>query len=87
MGVSTEELAQIEALLTGEAAPNLGQLRKAFPHLTWTKCDACDAIEEPYSSYGWCDVHLLNGKDHCVAVTNEPSEATGLILAYRKSAS
>lgn len=87
MGVSTEELAQIGAILTDGGAPDLAELRKKFPHLSFTKCDASDVIETPYSSYAACDLHLLNGKDHCVQVTSEPAEATGIILAYRRIAS
>jgi hypothetical protein len=83
MGVSADELAQIEKILSSEASPDVVQLRKTFPHLIWTKCDASDVIEEPYRSYERCDLHLLNGKDHCVAVTRQPAEATGLILAFR----
>jgi hypothetical protein len=87
MGTNTEELAQIGAILATAGAPDITALRKQFPHLSFSKCDASDVIEAPFSSYPGCDLHLLNGKDHCVQITNEPAEATGIILAFRRAAS
>lgn len=87
MGMNTEELAQIDAILAGAGAPDIAALRKQFPHLSFSKCDASDVIEAPFSSYPGCDLHLLNGKDHCVQITSEPAEATGIILALRRVAS
>jgi hypothetical protein len=87
MAVSAEELAEIDRLLSNEAPVALSDLRSKFPHLSWTKCDASDVVEEPFRSYRFCDVHLLDAADHCVQVTSEPSRATGLILAYRRVAS
>jgi hypothetical protein len=83
MGVTTEELVQIETLLSASGPLDFVELRKKFPHLTWTKCDASDVIEEPFRSFKGYDVHLLNAKDHCVQVTTEPGEATGFAIAYK----
>lgn len=83
MGVSTEELGQIETLLSASDPLDFLALRRKFPHLTWTKCDASDVIEEPFRSYRGYDLHLLNAKDHCVQVTTEPGEATGFAIAYK----
>jgi hypothetical protein len=87
MAVSAEELAEIDRILSHEAPVALSDLRSKFPHLSWTKCDASDVVEEPFRSYRHCDVHLLDAADHCVQVTSELSRATGLILAYRRLAS
>jgi hypothetical protein len=86
MAVSVEELTEIDKILSeAERAPlALSELRSKFPHLSWTKCDASDVIETPYRSYAHCDVHLLEQGDHCVHVTSEPEEATGVVLAYRR---
>lgn len=85
MAVSAEELTEIDRLLsTGDAEPSpLSELKRKFPHLSWTKCDASDVIETPFRSYPQYDVHLLDGADHCVQVTAEPTRATGVILARR----
>lgn len=89
MAVSTEELTEIARILSSEeAAPSaLLELRRKFPHLSWTKCDASDVIEAPYRSYAHYDLHLLDAADHCVQVTTEPARATGLVLACRRVAS
>jgi hypothetical protein len=87
MAVSAEELAEIDRLLSNEATVALSDLRSRFPHLSWTRCDASDVIEPPFRSYRQCDVHLLDGKDHCVQVTAQPECATGIILAYHRVAS
>ncbi len=85
MAVSVEELTEIDKILSdAEKAPlAVSELRRKFPHLSWTKCDASDVIETPYRTYPHCDVHLLDGGDHCVHVTAEPEQATGVVLAYR----
>ena len=83
MGVTTEELATIELLLSASEPLDFLELRKKFPHLKWTKCDASDVIEDPFRSYPAYDVHLLNVEDHCVHVVTEPAEATGFAIAYK----
>jgi len=87
MAVSNEELAEIEKILSSDPSVVLAEMRARFPHLSWTRCDASDVIEEPYRSYDRYDMHLLDGEDHCVQVTSEPSRATGVIIAYREAAS
>jgi len=86
MAVSEEELTEIDRILTSGASTAMLELRSKFPHLTWTRCDASDVIETPYKTYPNCDVHLLDGGDHCVQITTEPSRATGVVLAFRKVA-
>lgn len=86
MAISDAELAEIEKMLSAEGSPVLSELRAKFSHLSWTRCDASDVIESPYRSYAHCEMHLLDGADHCVTVTNDPSHATGVIVAYRRAA-
>jgi len=85
MAISDVELTEIERLLGGERAPELSELRAAFSHLSWTRCDVSDVIETPFRSFANCDLHLLDGGDHCVTVTDDPARATGVIVAYRGS--
>ncbi|MBI5011980.1 MAG: hypothetical protein HZC06_04100, partial [Methylocystis sp.] len=47
------------------------------------RCDVSDVIETPFRSFTTCDVHLLDGADHCVTVTDDPARATGVIVAFR----
>lgn len=83
MAISEAELMEIEKLLGAGEAPALSELRAKFSHLSWTRCDASDVIESPFRSFTHCDVHLLDGADHCVTVTNDPARATGVIVAVR----
>lgn len=85
MAISNVELTEIERLLGAEGTPALPQLRARFSHLSWTRCDSSDVIEEPFRSFADCDVHLLDGADHCVTVTDDPARATGVIVAFRRA--
>lgn len=83
MAISEAELMEIERLLDAGGTPALAELRAKFSHLSWTRCDASDVIESPFRSLSRCDVHLLDGADHCVTVTDDPARATGVIVAFR----
>ncbi len=85
MAISDVELTEIETLLGAGGATALSELRAKFSHLSWTRCDASDVIEEPFRSFADCDVHLLDGADHCVTVTADPARATGVIVAFRRA--
>ncbi|RTL79373.1 MAG: hypothetical protein EKK29_21570 [Hyphomicrobiales bacterium] len=85
MAISDVELTEIETLLGSEKTPVLSELRAKFSHLSWTCCDESDVIETPFRSFMHCDLHLLDGADHCVTVTDDPARATGVIVAYRRA--
>lgn len=85
MALAENELNEIEQVLN---APDAGStafaaLRQRFPKLTLTRCDASDVTEEPFRSYPAFDLHLLDASEHCAGVTDDPAQATGLILAKR----
>jgi hypothetical protein len=84
MAVSGDELTAIGALLANNAEANpVALLRRQFPDLSWTACDASDVTEEPFQSFPLFDLHLLNSTDHCSQITADPAMATGIILARR----
>ncbi|MFS8035743.1 hypothetical protein ACI7BZ_02065 [Xanthobacter sp. AM11] len=85
MALSDTDLSEIEQLLTGEDAsvPVFAELRRRFPALSWTQCDASDVTEAPFRTYSRFDVHLLDTADHCAHITSDPQRATGVILAKR----
>jgi hypothetical protein len=85
MPLSADELTEIDKMLSApDADASLyTQLRQRFPHLSLTRCDASDVVESPFRSYQKFDLHLLNTKDHCAQITEDPASATGLILAKR----
>jgi hypothetical protein len=87
MALSAEELTEIDRVLSGLSAdaPVIAEMKRRFPKLSWTRCDASDVIEAPYKSNTLYDIHLLNSSDHCSQITSDPEQATGIILAKRKT--
>lgn len=85
MALTAEELTEIETALRAveEDANVFSLMRRRFAHIAWTRCEACDVTEEPYLSVTRFDLHLIDGRDHCVHVTADPACATGIILAKR----
>jgi hypothetical protein len=88
MALNADELTEIDKVLS---APDAGaqafaELRRRFPHLSLTRCDASDVVETPFRAYPGFDIHLLDAADHCVQVTMDPARATGIILAKRSAA-
>jgi 5-carboxymethyl-2-hydroxymuconate isomerase len=86
MPITAEQLREIDRLLTAGAADvaMVASLRKLGPGMTATRCDASDMADEtPYRSYVHCNLYLLDGRDHCVRVTGDPTTATGVIIAAK----
>lgn len=86
MPLVENELNEIDRVLAAPDATGaaFSELRRRFPHLALTRCDASDVSEEPFRSYPAFDLHLLDASDHCAQVTPDPARATGLILARRR---
>jgi len=87
MPVKAEELDEIAQMIAaGQAAGGLiAALRDRFPTLVFTRCDASDVSEAPALSSAHFDLHLLDSRDHCVAITSDPETATGVVLAQRRT--
>lgn len=85
MALGADELSQIDQVLSApdNAAGVVAELRRRFPHLAWTRCDASDVSETPFRSYPGFDIHLLDSADHCAQLTLDPARATGIVLAAR----
>jgi hypothetical protein len=85
MAVGVDDLSEIERLLAraDNAAGAVAGLRRQFPHLSWTSCDASDLTEVPFRSFSKFDIHLLDSADHCTQITGDPARATGIVLADR----
>lgn len=85
MTIKAEDLQAIETLVAAakrESSP-YAMLREKFPHLSWSRCDASDVLEEPFRSFDGYDLHLLDVSDHCPTVVRDIDAATGFILATR----
>lgn len=88
MALSADQLAEIDKVLTAPDAASqaFAELRRKFPHLSFTRCDASDVVEEPFRIYPGFNIHLLDAADHCVQITSDPARASGIILAKRSAA-
>ncbi|MDA9482250.1 hypothetical protein XI07_09535 [Bradyrhizobium sp. CCBAU 11445] len=85
MALTAEEVIEIEGLLAAEGA-EMGlfvELRRRFPQLAWVRCDASDVADQPFRQFPRFDLHLIDGSDHCVQITPDPTRATGIVLAKR----
>ena len=87
MALGADELSEIDRVLCGPEAGSsaVAELRRRFPHLSWTRCDASDVTDEPFRVYSDFDMHLLDRTDHCVQITTDPARATGIVLAARSA--
>jgi hypothetical protein len=88
MALNVDDLTEIDALLMGLDADGrpFSELRRRFPHLSWTCCDASDVTEAPFRIYERFEIHLLDSADHCSQITSDPTRATGIVLARRSAA-
>lgn len=86
MALAANSIDQIRSLLEGEgsASERIANLRKAFPGISLTRCDASDMDNEtPALQVGNFDVYLIDTSEHCVRITTQPEAATGLIVAEK----
>lgn len=87
MALSNEALGEIRMLLEGEApaAERCASVRKNFPGLSLTRCDASDMSSETptFETPEFC-VYLIGTSEHCVRITGDPAAATGLIVAQKR---
>ena len=75
MALAEDELMEIDRALS---APDVDarvftELRRRFPHLSWTKCDASDLTETPFKSYSRFEIHLVDRTDHCLTIPAKSS--------------
>ncbi len=87
MAISVDALDQIRSLLEsdGPVAERIASLRKAFPGVSLTRCDASDMdAETPVLETARFDVYLIDTSEHCVRITTQPETATGIIVAEKR---
>ncbi len=84
MGLSVQDIAEIEALLAapGAAAQASAKLRERFPGWPVTRVDSSDlSLETPFRHYERFDLYLVDGSNHCWSLTDSPGRATGFAIA------
>lgn len=89
MPLSMDELKEMDTLLGASEAQGLAvaELRRRFPNLSLTCCDATDVLEKPFRVYERFEIHLLDNSGHCARIISDPVHATGIVLAQRSAAS
>lgn len=87
MALGTDKFIEIERLLAAADADAsaFAEVRRRFPQLACTRCDASDMTEPPFRSFPRFDLHLIDGSAHCVQITADPARATGIVLAARST--
>jgi hypothetical protein len=83
--ISQDDLSRIDGLLAEPPAGNpLADFRKNFPGLSLTRCDAQDMSgEAAFREYSKFNLYLVDGRDHCWRITDDPAAATGIVVAAR----
>lgn len=81
---TAEELSQLESLLAqsdgGQAL--VAEFRSRFPGRSLTRCDVSDmGAERPFRRFAAVDLYLVDGRDHCWHIANDPAVATGVVVA------
>jgi hypothetical protein len=84
MTIAPAQVLQIDAALASADANSqtLAAIRQLAPGLMVTRCDAVDMRDEtPFRVYERCSLYLVDGRDHCWKITQDPDCATGVALA------
>jgi len=88
MALTPTELDRIEEFLTARSsAEHLPAFRACFPGVSLTWCDAADMDGDtaPYKVFADYELFLVDGRDHCWRLTQDPVCATGIVLAMRRA--
>ena len=86
MCISNETMSEIEASLIHfhQLSNNpLPMLKDCFPEVSFLRMSAADIDEVPFRSTSNYNLHLLDGREHCVQLTNDLSAATAVVVAQK----
>jgi hypothetical protein len=87
MCISNETMTEIQSTLTRceELTENpVTMLKEFFPDLTFLRMADSDMDEAaPYASLEEFNLYLLDGRDHCVEITQTPAHATAVVVAQK----
>jgi len=87
MIMSADELTEIEGLLAARDADAriFGELRRRFPSISVTRCDASDiGVEPAFREFERFSLYLVDGHDHCWRLTGNAARATGIVIVPHK---
>ncbi|MGJ0506867.1 MAG: hypothetical protein ACR652_06950 [Methylocystis sp.] len=84
MTIAPAQVTQIDAALATALADaqTVAAIRQLAPGLLVTRCDQIDMRDEtPFRVYKRLSLYLVDGRDHCWKITQDPACATGLAIA------
>ncbi|CRI63956.1 conserved hypothetical protein [Thiocapsa sp. KS1] len=82
--IAEERLDQITEVVrrAGLNAETVGALREAFGDIHFTHCSDDDiGVGQPVRTSDGFNLYLVDGREHCLVLTNDPANATGVVLA------
>jgi hypothetical protein len=82
--ISQEQLAEISRFVEakGISEVTVSGLRAQYPGMHFTYCMDDDVVEvDPVQERESFNVYLVDARQHCLRLTNDPDVATGLVLA------
>lgn len=85
MCISTETMNDIELSLAEfhKLTNNpVSMLKECFPAISFVGMSASDIDEPPFRAMPHHNLYLLDGRDHCMQLTNDPANATGVVVAH-----
>jgi uncharacterized protein DUF6129 len=86
MCISNEKMMEIQSTLIqfSEISTNpISILKECFPDLTFVRMSDDDMDEAPYVSMEAYNLYLLDGRDHCVQLTQNPAHATAVVVTQK----
>ena len=84
MALALALVERVAALAQAAGLQAEAVLRAALPPGALSVCDASDVdFATPAASLAHYDLHLLDGRGHCRALTEDLESATGFVLARK----
>ena len=88
MALQEDDVKDLETLFaaTTSSSELSAQVRQRFPGLSLTRCEPSDVDGyQAFRSFPRFDLHLVDGRDHCWRLTDDPAAATGIVLVTNKA--
>ncbi|HEY6095521.1 MAG TPA: hypothetical protein VIU93_11275 [Gallionellaceae bacterium] len=84
MPLNETQLSAIQssvAYLLARGEPLVAELRRKFPEVTFVRCPQEDMEGQPYLAGDGYQLYLINRSAVCIAVTDSPDQADGVVIA------
>ncbi len=84
MAITLDVIDKVAALIEeiGVGEKGLACLRDALPDIHFTLCHDDDVVgPKPVHESNTFNLYLVDGRDHCLTLTNDAAAATGVVVA------